>query len=127
MKKGIDKMKEVIYYEANDGARFNDEDECRNYEFQLALNAVIGQFTLADEEGNSVERLEDAYFIGTKTEEAALFIQYWGEEEGLSNPFDNYNDLTPSAGHYYYSPSGEWRDFDIEYERIIKVKEMFGD
>ena len=47
-------MIEEIWYIANDGTRFDDEDECREYEESLSANALSGKIFFWDDDMNQI-------------------------------------------------------------------------
>lgn len=61
-------MEEVVYWRADDGKIFEDEDECREYEFGLAAEELDGQVFLLDTHFHKLplsnyHSYTDAYYI----------------------------------------------------------------
>lgn len=66
-------MKEITMFQADDGKMFDDEDECRDYEHEVATKAVNGQIALFDMHRKPLSLLQavdDAFYARVDTEEA---------------------------------------------------------
>ena len=67
-------MEIMTMFRADDGKMFDDEDECREYEYELAKDAVKGQIALFGVKRNllSLNRqvIDDTYYARIDTKEA---------------------------------------------------------
>lgn len=67
-------MEEIRMFRANDGKMFEDEEECQEYECELALNAVSGQIALFSGSRKPLplvpQSVEEALYARIDTEEA---------------------------------------------------------
>lgn len=67
-------MKEVLMFQADDGKMFDDEDECREYECEVATKAVNGQIALFGANREPLpftpEQVNNAFYARIDTEEA---------------------------------------------------------
>lgn len=67
-------MEEIRMFRANDGKMFEDEDECQEYECELAAKAVDGQIALFDANRKPLpflpQAVDDAFYARIDTEEA---------------------------------------------------------
>lgn len=67
-------MEKITMFRAEDGKMFDDEDECREYECEIATNAVKGQIALFDANRKPLllapEYVDDVFYARIDTEEA---------------------------------------------------------
>lgn len=67
-------MEEITMFRANDGKMFDDEDECYEYEAELAAKVVQGQIALFGATYNPLplapEQVDEAFYARIDTEEA---------------------------------------------------------
>ena len=67
-------MKEILMFQADDGKMFDDEEECREYEHEVATKAVGGQIALFDAHRKPLplvrQSVEDVFYARIDTEEA---------------------------------------------------------
>lgn len=87
-------MKEVIYYEANDGTRFDNEWDCAEYEFSKGFEPIAEMLMLWDGDGDKMEithrtNLGRAYAIYCSSITAAKFLKEWGERDGIITPYSD--------------------------------------
>lgn len=87
-------MKEVIYYEANDGMKFNSERECLEYEFSKLSEPIDGMLGLWSGDGEKIDLrygtdLDSAWGIRCSSLTAAKFLKDWAEREQCRTPYDN--------------------------------------
>lgn len=122
-------MKEVIYYEANDGTRFEDEYECLKYEFSKDYDPIAEMLIVWDSYGTKKKvthrtSLEDAYAIYCSSITAAKFLKEWGDRDGISTPYDDIDieggDEVPLGTFVWFSD--EWRTVDKIVEQFDKMK-----
>ena len=89
-------MKEVCYYLADDGTRFETERDCFNYEFEQKMKDKIGKdLKMFDEDYKEItnytfDSIYDAFAIQVLTIDGAKFLVEWGEEYGIEVPFDSW-------------------------------------
>ena len=87
-------MKEVCYYLADDGTKFDEEKECLNYEFQQKNKNIIGKdLKLFDDSHKEIanctfDSIYDAFAVQVRTVESAKFFVEWSEIYGTESPFD---------------------------------------
>lgn len=67
-------MEEITMFRANDGKMFDDEDECRDYESELAIGAINGQIALFSGSRKQLpltrQSVDEALYARIDTEEA---------------------------------------------------------
>lgn len=109
-------MKVITFYVAEDGKKFQEEEECIKYENQLLAEAVKEEALIFGENGNRLELTREnfggkAYVLYAKTQKAAeYFIRAF---EGYENPWDS-NIENACPGCWYYV-GGNW----------VAVKDIF--
>lgn len=96
-----------IVYIADDGTKFDDEDECLAHERKMRMRKAnfaenIRLFSRDKEEfifidGDDYER---AFFMEILTDEAAAMLEEWTREEYNVSVFDN--KTIPTAGRFYF-------------------------
>lgn len=119
-------MREVIYYEANDGTRFEDEWECVQYEFDKGFEPIVEMLKLWDGYGAKKKithrtNLNDAYAIYCSSITAAIFLKEWGERDGVATPYDK---IDIKGGDEV--PLGTFIWFDDDWQTIDTIIEQFG-
>lgn len=88
-------MKEIkiCYYLADDGTKFDTENECLDYEFKRKMKDMVGKdLRLFDSNHKEVTNYTfgsicDAYAIQVLTIKGAKFIVEWSDEYGTEAPF----------------------------------------
>jgi hypothetical protein len=79
-------MEEITMFRAEDGKMFNDEDECREYECELAADKVKGQIALFDANRKPLplipSQLDDTFYARIDTEEAFEWFKDTVYEQG---------------------------------------------
>ena len=85
-------MKEVIYYEANDGMKFDSERECLEYEFSKMSEPISEMLGLWNGDGEKMDlkyktNLDSAWGIRCSSLAAAKFLKDWGEKEKCQTPY----------------------------------------
>lgn len=86
-------MKEIIYYEAYDGTRFEDAGECADYEQKSKLNQYKNEFKIFNYNREELDfndenvTQDDVFYIIIKSPAAADTISDWFEYYGAGNPF----------------------------------------
>lgn len=118
-------MKEVIYYEANDGTRFEDEWSCAEYEFGKGFEPIAEMLVLWDGDGDKIEithrtNLGRAYAIYCSSITAAKFLKEWGERDGVWTPYSNIDIEGRDE-----VPLGEFIYFNDEWNEVSEVVVLF--
>ena len=125
-------MKEIRYYVADDGTKFDKERECFNYEFTQKIKNMVGKdFKLFD--GNYKEIIDcaydciyDAFAIQVLTIEGAKFLVEWADDYGTTMPFDNLdidNEDEELLGTWVYDILGreDWTHLDKFKREVDKL------
>lgn len=122
-------MKEIIYYEANDGKRFEDEWECLEYEFNEGFKPITEMLMMWDGYGAKKKithrtNLNDAYAIYCSSITAAIFLKEWGEREGVQTPYDKIDikggDEVPLGTFIWFN--NNWQTIDVIIEQFSEIK-----
>lgn len=118
-------MREVIYYEANDGTKFANEHECFEYEFGKGFELIAEMLRMWDGDGDKIRithrtNLDLAYAIHCSSIPAAIFLKEWGERDGVRTPYDDI-DLKCCAE----IPLGDFVWFDDSWHEIGEVITLF--
>lgn len=106
-------MKEVTYYIADDGKRFEDEDECYIYENGLNFKKFKDTLQMWDCNFERTEDLAEAYFIKVTSIKAAKWLAQYALNEGITSPFDN--EIGACVGCWCYCSEvryGTWIPWD---------------
>lgn len=118
-------MKEVIYYEANDGKRFEDEWECVQYEFNKGFEPITEMLMMWDGDGDKMKithrtDLDRAYAIYCSSITAAIFLKEWGERDGVVTPYSDID--IEGRGEV---PLGEFIYFNDRWNEVNEVVALF--
>ena len=118
-------MKEVIYYEANDGKRFEEEWECVQYEFNKGLEPIAEMLMMWDGDGDKMKithrtNLDRAYAIYCSSITAAIFLKEWGERDGVETPYSDID--IEGRGEV---PLGEFVYFNDQWNEVNEVVALF--
>lgn len=118
-------MKEVIYYEANDGTKFETEYECLKYEFSKDYEPIAEMLVMWDGNGDKMKityrtNLDRAYAIYCSSITAAIFLKEWGERDGVVTPYSNIDIERCSE-----VPLGEFVYFNDEWNEVSEVVALF--
>ena len=90
-------MKTVCYYIADDGARFTEEKDCFNYEFEQKIKNIVGKdLKMFGENYKPITKytfnsIYDAFAVQVLTIEGAKFIVQWADEYGTESPFNSWD------------------------------------
>ena len=119
-------MKEIITYEAFDGTRFEDEDECVEYERQVQSEEFSGQIHFFNAFKKPLKLAcdqDDVYYAIVKTTEAA---EWWDDlcaNEGLERPFKK---RAYAPGLYWYDTYADtWKYLQEEIEKLQLMANEF--
>lgn len=120
-------MKEVRYFEADDGKRFENESDCCKYELvQTLLNNEkdfevygYGQMKITPFFDGQLQEPDDVFYINVKTESAVCALIEW---------FDWFEVRCPFADRYPYRCIGHWmyddnRKYDDCWIRLEEIHE----
>ncbi len=118
-------MKKVIYYEANDGKRFESEGECAQYEFNKDFEKITEMLMMWDDDGEKIKityhtDLERAYAIYCSSITAAIFLKKWGEKDRILTPYSNID--IEGCGE---APLGKFIYFNDEWNEINEIVTLF--
>lgn len=98
-----------ITYVAFDGKRFDDEDECREYETRLRNIKFAKDAMFFNSKGEPLSFDEDGFlsatFILCKTDAAAEYLQ----NEYSHNYYTPWDDFPMEAGCWIHDEDGDWR------------------
>lgn len=98
-------MEEIRYWVAEDGKKFDYEDDCIEYERKIMLEEYKEHFKFFDYNKCPIP-IEDAttekvFYIIIKTEKGAEVVGEWFKTENCFDPFDEQYDS--AIGTWYYS------------------------
>lgn len=118
-------MKEVIYYEANDGTKFANEYECLKYEFGKEFEPISEMLMMWDGDGEKIKithrtDLDRVYAIYCSSITAATFLKEWGERVEVATPYTNIDIEGRSE-----VPLGEFIYFNDEWNEVNEVVALF--
>ena len=96
-------MKEIRFWQAEDGTKFDDEYDCIQYERRVILNKYKDDFVFLDY-NQEIIPTEDSItdnicYIIIKNKRCALAVGSWFEADGCFDPFD---------GMYNKTVEGTW-------------------
>lgn len=118
-------MREVIYYEANDGKKFSSERECLEYEFSKDFEKIAEMLVMWDGDGDKMKityrtNLDRAYAIYCSSITAAIFLKEWGERDGVLTPYSDID--IEGRGEV---PLGEFVYFNDQWNEVSEVVTLF--
>lgn len=118
-------MKEICYYVADDGKRFDDRWECIEYERRTNLEKHKEGFIFLDYRKNVIPieqaTAEEVMYIIVKNERCAWAIGEWFESGSCQDPFDGfYGEIegTWVYGDILNEGSDEWLKLELEIEKL---------
>lgn len=118
-------MKQVIYYEADDGRRFNDRWECIEYERRKVLEEHKDEFQFFNYHKKPIPieeaTTENVMYIVVKSENCAKAIGDWFNSDECVDPFDGL--YCECVGTWVYGSilnegSDEWLKLELEIEKL---------
>ena len=118
-------MREVKYYLADDGTKFENEKECVQYESQQKLKEHINDFQFFDRNKNPIP-IEEADemkvdIIVINTPAAATYVGEWFEDRGCYNPFCDC-EFEHEVGTWVYGDTidrgDDWFKIETEIEKL---------
>lgn len=118
-------MKEVRYFEAEDGTQFEYESECRLYELLKQLEANKKDFDVYYYDQTRIifdwkaelQAPDDVFFIKVDTDLAVCALVEWFDYFGVRHPFE---DRHPNRciGHWMYDESRQYDDCWVRLEEV---------
>lgn len=116
-------MKEVCYYVAEDGKKFEDMYDCINYERQKMLEEVRDEFVFLDgcRKPIAIEdaKARDVEYIIIKTDRAAEIIGQIFDADGCYDPFDGvYEDCVGTWVYGILDKAYEWTKLELAIEQL---------
>lgn len=117
-------MKEVCYYVADDGKKFNDRWDCLQYERRVNLEKHKDEFQFFNyrKEPFPIEKAttENVVYIVVKSDNCAEVIGEWFESDGCGDPFGGV--YCECVGTWVYgdaiSRGDEWLKLELEIEQL---------
>ena len=117
-------MKEICYYVADDGKKFDDRWECIEYERRVNLEKHKNEFQFFNyrKEPIPIEEAttEDVTYIVVKSEECATAIGEWFKSDGCEDPFEGV--CCECVGTWVYGDvidrGSEWLKLELEIEQM---------
>jgi hypothetical protein len=133
------KMKEICYYEADDGTKFDNEGECRRYEIFVALKSNEKDFSVyyydqtkinfCVDDAEKLETPDNVFYIKVDTESAVCALIEWFDFFGVRHPFE-YRYPERCIGHWIYDENRRYEDCWVKIEevhdRIHNILDNFG-
>lgn len=121
---------EIIYI-ADDGTKFDDEDECLAHERKIRMRKAnfaenIRLFSRDKEEFIFIDSddYERAFFMEILTDEAAAMLEEWVREEYNSYMFNN--KTIPTAGRFYFDETNdEWVNVEELRKKYESINAIF--
>lgn len=122
-------MKEICYYEAYDGTKFDDYWDCVKYERQKQLEECKNEFVFLNhhKEKLTLEDVstENVTYIIIKTDRAAKVVGYWFRGDGCLDPFGGcYEEC---VGTWVYGETidkgDDWFKLELEIEQLTTLLE----
>ena len=107
-------MKEVSYWVADDGTKFDEEKDCFNYEwkqkFQKVQNNGLKIFDRSHTEITNwdFDAIYDAFGVLVLTLDAARFFVKWSDDYGAEAPFSNYDISNASETKFHLFRYWRW-------------------
>ena len=118
-------MKEIRYYEANDGTQFEHESDCREYELAQELLKNEKDFKIYNYNqeklsfvSNGILQAPDlVFYIEVKTEKAVCALIEWFEWFDVRCPFEcRYPNHC--IGHWMYDENRRYEDCWVRIEEV---------
>lgn len=125
-------MIERVFYIADDGTAFEDEDECIDYERTPMLKKYEHDIHMWDNEFQPIpitdpKALDKIYYLTCDTAEAVEVMNDWFEYMCYSSPFEGGNSFAEMAGcHYYWQDNDEWYEANDLIEKVSGMMKIFG-
>ena len=125
-------MKEIRYWVAEDGTKFDDEYECETYEKTQNLQGHKKEFVFLDDKKNPIKidmntRVSNIEYIIIKSDEGAKAVGEWLDYEGYLNPFDGVYEDCVGTWVYGSTPcmTDDWMKLELVIEQLqTLIKEL---
>ncbi len=102
-------MKKVVKWIAEDGTKFDNEDECYYYEREIKAKKIENEFLMLDFDGQPVKNpfgdFDKVGYIFVKTYDAGDFL-YEELAQNYCTPWDDYESRT--GAWFYEGESDRW-------------------
>lgn len=118
-------MREETIYVAEDGSRFDSEEDCYDYEYSKILEDLKGKIITLDSEGNPTKDVDEVYYMYVADGESLIkYITLCEDRLGyLSHPaspgfwsFDNIGDC-------YYNLDNDIKSLSTKLDKLTKMKQ----
>ena len=125
-------MIEKIIYIADDGAEFEDEDECLDYERAMKFGDVERDITFWDRYFRKLsidnpDLADDAIYVKVDTEKAYDWFNNYLYEEGYTTLADCITPRPKLTGLYFYDSNNEvWKQLEGELDSLYWIAENCG-
>ena len=118
-------MREVFYYESEDGKKFDNYWDCKNYERNQFLQKSNSDFKFFDEDGNpiGIEQADTSKVncIVIKTRDAADVVERWFEDDSWDSPFEGCGVGNEIGTWKYNDLNDEWEKLE---DKLIELSEF---
>ena len=124
-----------VVYIADDGTQFEDECECKEYEYVGKMNGKFPTTRFFNCRGKLVEFIgtcefcENLYYFDVRTQEEAELLHQFFIDCGFDSPWKRRRwdeELTISIGYYFYDTEEDrWRNIEELYAAYQKVLNIF--
>lgn len=125
-------MIEKITYVADDGAEFEDEDECLEYEKLMRFGSVEKDITFWDEHFRrlNIENpalADKAFYVKIDTENAYDWFNNYLYNEGYTTLADCITHRPKLVGLYFYDSCRDvWKQLEGEFNELYWIAENCG-
>ena len=125
-------MTEKIIFIADDGAEFEDEDECLNYEKTLGFDHVKDDITFWDEHFKklnieSPNLADETFYVKIDTEKAYNWFNNFLSEEGYETLDKCVSHRPTLTGLYFYDAYRDvWKQLEGELNDLYFIMEFCG-
>ena len=126
-------MKKIELYVAADGTRFEDEEECIEYECNCELNTLNMKFFNYNNEEIAINKdnlAENAHIIKIPPNETKIlanilkdYYLYFNADIDMLMTLLNNNDNIQGSIFYYDDDSGNWYNWTYEMDKLLKIAE----
>ena len=118
-------MKEICYFVADDGKKFDNRRDCIEYEREVSLEKHKDDFVFLDYRKNVIPieqaTTEEVMFIIVKNAKCVEVIGEWFESDSCQNPFKGFYceiEGTWVYGDILNEGSDEWLKLELEIEKL---------
>lgn len=128
-------MEQIITYVAFDGTRFNDEDECIEYEFMENAKEYTDSFTLYNEDREPIkishneDALAETKFIIVKEAKAIPFLDGWMTDNFFYKTIGKVAyrlNIENCIGLWIWSDKEDtWKHWETEMAKMRELGEYF--